>query len=49
MEEMKKKLMEAVRACGEKSENAVTALEAMQYSQAALNLTNALACVKNME
>lgn len=41
-EEMKKKLQAAISACATKSESASNALEAMQYAQAACNLSNVI-------
>jgi len=41
-EEMRKKLQDAISSCAEASQEAQSALEAMQYAQAACNLSNVI-------
>ena len=41
-EELKKKLEAAIIACAEKAAQAGTAIDAMQYTQAACNASNAI-------
>ena len=41
----KKQLEAAVTACATKAEKSPTAIDALQYTQAALNAANALTCL----
>lgn len=43
--ELKKKLEAAITACAIKAEKAPSAIDALQYTQAALNAANALTCL----
>jgi hypothetical protein len=44
-EELKKKLESAISACAINAQMAKTAIDALQYTQAALNAANALTCL----
>lgn len=46
---MKDSIEKTVKVLAEKAEKSNSAIESQQYAQAVLNLTNALACLKNME
>lgn len=48
-EETKKKLEAAINSCADKAKNATNALEAMQYTQGAINASNAIIGLSNIK
>jgi hypothetical protein len=48
-QELKKKLLDAIDAIGHKAKNAHAALDAMQFSQAAVNLSNVIIGQENLD
>jgi len=46
--ELKKKLEDAVASCATKSETAKNALDAMQFAQSAVNLSNGIVGLENL-
>lgn len=48
-EETKKKLEAAINSCADKAKNATSAIDALQFTQAAVNASNAIIGLSNIK